>query len=97
MSEAWRLLIDDGPNEGAWNMALDRAVQLAHEAGDAPPTLRLYEWRSPTVTLGRFQAADSIDREWCAANGIDVVRRPTGGKGVLHDDEVTYSIIARPA
>ena len=94
MSAAWRLLIDDGPNEGAWNMALDRAVQLAHEEGEAPPTLRLYEWQRPTVTLGRFQAADSIDREFCSASGIDVVRRPTGGRGVLHADEVTYSIVA---
>jgi lipoate-protein ligase A len=94
VSITWRLLIDDGPESGAWNMALDRAVQLAREAGDVPPTLRLYRWERPTVTLGRFQSPDGVDREFCAANGIDVVRRFTGGRGVLHDDELTYSIVA---
>ena len=94
MTTTWRLLIDDGPAEGAWNMALDRAVQMAHAAGSVPPTLRVYEWMRPTVTLGRFQALDSVDSGYCSAHGIDLVRRPTGGRGVLHDDEVTYSVIA---
>ena len=94
MGATWRLIIDDGPAEGAWNMALDRAVQLSREAGEAPPTLRLYRWVRPTVTLGRFQDAAGIDRDVCAAEGIDVVRRFTGGRGVLHDDELTYSIVA---
>ena len=74
-------------------MALDRAVQLARQAGDAPPTLRLYRWARATVTLGRFQSAAGVDRELCAREGIDVVRRFTGGRGVLHDDELTYSIV----
>ncbi len=94
MTAPWRLLIDDGPAQGAWNMALDRAIQLAREAGEAPPTLRLYGWERPTVTLGRFQERESIDEEFCSAGGIDVVRRFTGGRGVLHDDEVTYSVVA---
>jgi lipoate-protein ligase A len=89
----WRLLID-GPVAGAWNMALDRAVQLARESGDAPPTLRLYRWERPTVTLGRFQIADGVDREFASLEGMDVVRRFTGGRGVLHDDELTYSVVA---
>ena len=75
-------------------MALDRAVQLARQAGDAPPTLRLYRWARATVTLGRFQSAAGVDRELCAREGIDVVRRFTGGRGVLHDDELTYSMVA---
>lgn len=75
-------------------MARDRAIQLAHEQGWAPPTLRLYRWSRPTVTLGRFQAVDMVDLEFCRAKGIDVVRRFTGGRGVLHDDEVTYSVVA---
>lgn len=94
MTATWRLIIDDSPAEGAWNMALDRAIQMTREAGEAPPTLRLYRWMRPTVTLGRFQAADSVDLEFCDGSGIDVVRRFTGGRGVLHDDEVTYSIVA---
>lgn len=75
-------------------MALDRAVQLAREEGSAPPTLRLYRWERPTVTLGRFQPVDGVDLDACAEMGIDVVRRYTGGRGVLHDDELTYSIVA---
>lgn len=94
MTATWRLLIDDGPADGAWNMALDRAVQLARAADQVPPTLRLYTWVRPTVTLGRFQAVAGVDREACAEEGIDVVRRFTGGRGVLHDDELTYSIVA---
>jgi len=93
---AWRLLID-GPAEGAWNMAIDRAVQLARHQGDAPPTLRLYAWVRPTATLGRFQDVSGADREVCEAEGIDISRRPTGGRGVLHDDEVTYSVVASVA
>jgi lipoate-protein ligase A len=87
-------MIDDGPAEGAWNMALDRAVQLSREAGHSRPTLRLYGWKRPTVTLGRFQDVKSVDTAFCAAHGIDLVRRHTGGRGVLHDDEVTYSVVA---
>jgi lipoate-protein ligase A len=89
----WRLLID-GPGRGAWNMAVDRAMQEAHAAGKAPPTLRLYEWSAPTVSLGRFQRLDGLDLDVCAAEGIDIVRRHTGGRGVLHDHEVTYSVVA---
>jgi lipoyl(octanoyl) transferase len=91
---SWRLLIENDPAEGAWNMAVDRAIQLARQAGEVPPTLRLYRWVRPTVTLGRFQDAAGIDRDLCAREGIDVVRRFTGGRGVLHDDELTYSIVA---
>jgi len=94
VTATWRLLIDDGPADGAWNMALDRAIQLARQAGTVPPTLRLYEWLRPTVTLGRFQSAESVDAAFCSGQGIDLVRRQTGGRGVLHDDEVTYSVIA---
>lgn len=93
MRAAWRLIVDDGPADGAWNMALDRAIQLSCDYGNSPPTLRLYRWVRPTVTLGRFQKVATIDADFCAANSIDVVRRFTGGRGVLHDDEVTYSIV----
>jgi len=92
----WRLIID-GPVDGAHNMAIDRAVLHAHAAGESLPTLRLYRWRVPTVTLGRFQKLDDVDVELCARLGIDVVRRPTGGRGVLHDDELTYSVVAGTA
>lgn len=96
MPDAWRLILD-GPVAGVRNMALDRAIQLSVDAGDAPPTLRLYRWKRPTVTLGRFQDAASVDLALCDTLGVDVVRRFTGGRGVLHDDELTYAVIARRA
>ncbi|HEY5517806.1 MAG TPA: lipoate--protein ligase family protein [Coriobacteriia bacterium] len=92
----WRLIID-GPVPGAMNMALDRVVLARRSIGDAPPTLRLYRWELPTVSLGRFQGVDQVDLAACARRGFDVVRRPTGGRGVLHDDELTYSIVAGTA
>lgn len=89
----WRLILD-GPVDGAWNMAVDRAIQLYRQEEHALPTLRLYQWARPTLTLGRFQTQDGIDLSACAEFGVDVVSRPTGGRGVLHDDEVTYSVVA---
>lgn len=94
MSAAWRLILD-GPVPGARNMALDRAVQLQVDAGESQPTLRLYQWARPTVSLGRFQDPKGVDVAYCEARGIDIVRRATGGRGVLHDDELTYAVIAR--
>jgi lipoate-protein ligase A len=90
----WRLLLD-GAVDGAQNMARDRAVQLAVERGDQPPTLRLYRWERPTVTLGRFQPVDGVDLDAASELGVDVVRRYTGGRGVLHDEELTYAVVAR--
>ena len=92
----WRLLID-GRADGVRNMAIDRAILDAHEAGEAPPTVRLYRWRQPTVSIGRFQDQTDVDRGYCAAHGIDICRRPTGGRGVLHDDELTYAVVAGTA
>lgn len=90
---SWRLVIS-GPVQGAMNMALDRAVLASHAAGDVPPTLRLYRWQVPTVTIGHFQPLAQVDLEACARHGFDVARRPTGGRGVLHDEELTYSFVA---
>ncbi len=93
MKPAWRLIVDDRL-DGALNMALDRAALLAREEGVVAPTLRLYRWARPTATIGRFQSLDDLDVSYCVHSGIDIVRRPTGGRGVLHDDELTYSVIA---
>jgi lipoyl(octanoyl) transferase len=94
---AWRLIVDDAPGSGVWNMAVDQAIHDARAENSVPPTLRIYEWDLPTVSLGRFQDASGVDIGFCAEHGVDVVRRSTGGRGVLHDDEVTYSIVASVA
>jgi lipoate-protein ligase A len=79
-------------------MAVDEAV-LESYAGEAPPaqpTLRLYGWRPPALSLGRFQmAAGSHDPVYLRDSAIDLVRRPTGGSAVLHEFERTYSLCAR--
>ncbi|HEX9092931.1 MAG TPA: biotin/lipoate A/B protein ligase family protein [Coriobacteriia bacterium] len=90
---AWRLMVD-GPLDGALDMAVDRAILSCVADGSSLPTLRLYRWEVPTVSLGRFQPVEGVDMEACERRGFDVVRRPTGGRGVLHDDELTYSIAA---
>jgi lipoyl(octanoyl) transferase len=77
-------------------MAVDEAIGRAVAEGIAPPTLRFYAWEPACVSLGRNQPLASIDRERCAARGYDVVRRPTGGRAILHTDELTYSIVAPP-
>lgn len=89
----WRLL-DDGAHTGAWNMAVDEALAEAVDAGTAPPTLRLYRWEPPCLSLGFSQPHEAADARFCAAHGIGVVRRPTGGRAVLHHLELTYAVAA---
>lgn len=75
-------------------MAMDEA--LAISSADGPPTLRLYGWDRPSVSLGRFQRIGDIDEAYC--EGIPVVRRPTGGRAILHvADELTYGFTAPTA
>lgn len=90
----WRL-IDSGPCSASYNMALDEAIAINVRSGDSPPTLRLYGWKRPSVSLGSFQKIESIDLAYCANNEIPVVRRPTGGRGILHGDELTYSFSSK--
>lgn len=76
-------------------MAVDAAILRAVEAGEAPPTLRLYGWRPWCVSLGHFQKPErELDAAAMRARGWDVVTRPTGGRAVLHAGELTYSILA---
>lgn len=92
-STTWRLLICS-PTDGATNMAIDEAIVRAVAADLVPPTLRLYAWEPPCLSLGRAQPGDEVDRVACARDGVHVVRRPTGGRAILHTDELTYSVIA---
>ena len=90
---SWRLIID-GDLAGAQNMARDVAILESVSEGDSPPTLRLYGWDPPCLTLGRHQGIEAADLEFCSAEGIDVVRRPTGGRALLHQHELTYAVVA---
>lgn len=73
-------------------MAVDEALLLSASRGDSPPVLRLYRWEPACLSLGMAQSASDIDFGLLAAYGWDWVRRPTGGRAILHTDELTYSI-----
>lgn len=88
----WRF-IDSGPADGPWNLALDDAIFQSVRTGASPPTLRVYAWSAPVLSIGWAQDRDrDVDLEACRARGVAVVRRATGGRAVLHDREVTYSV-----
>jgi lipoate-protein ligase A len=89
----WRLLLN-GDQPGAVNMARDSAVLEAVAAGTSPPTLRLYGWSPPCLSLGRHQGVEAADLTFCSHHGIEVVRRPTGGRALLHHLELTYALVA---
>jgi lipoate-protein ligase A len=91
MGELWRLILD-APRDGSVNMAYDEAVLRTVACGAQPPTLRLYAWRVPTLSLGYAQPSADVDFERLKAHGWDVVRRPSGGRAILHADEITYSV-----
>ena len=88
----WRLLIT-GPTDGATNMATDEAILQALAEGYGQPTLRFYTWNPPCLSLGRGQAMADVDEAACEQLGYTWVRRATGGRAILHTDELTYSII----
>jgi lipoate-protein ligase A len=95
MHQTWRH-IDSGPNIGAYNMAFDEELLARAQTGETMPVLRFYAWEPAAVSLGRFQAMkSSVNAEACKRLGIDIVRRVTGGRAVLHRNELTYSIVAR--
>jgi len=89
----WRV-IRSGIGQAAINMAVDEAMLKANAAGQVPPTIRFYGWQPAAVSIGYFQkAAAEVDISECRRQGIDVVRRLTGGRVVLHDAELTYSLV----
>ena len=91
---AWRL-IEDGPSDGRLNMAIDRALLTACDRGQAPATLRLYGWDKPTLSIGYSQnELVDVDKKHCEERKIPIVRRFTGGRALLHQYELTYSLVA---
>jgi lipoate-protein ligase A len=91
--ETWRAIFDT-PRDGAFNMAIDEAILEATAAGGLTPTLRLYAWEPPTLSLGYAQSAADCDFDALNRLGWGLVRRPTGGRAILHTDELTYSLVA---
>lgn len=88
----WRFVLDEA-QDGPTNMAIDEVLALACAQGWSPPSLRLYRWAIPTVSLGCNQPIrGGVDFARCAQRGVPVVRRPTGGRALLHHHELTYSL-----
>lgn len=82
----------DGARTGAWNMARDAELLANHRPGD-DPVLRVYRWEPAAVTIGYNQRFADFARGRITARGYDLVRRPTGGRAILHADELTYAVI----
>jgi lipoate-protein ligase A len=77
-------------------MARDVSL-LADVGGGAPPALRFYRWDPPALSLGHFQSEADVDFDACRRLGVEVVRRPTGGRALLHGGDLTYSVaLPRP-
>jgi lipoate-protein ligase A len=92
VSASWRRFDDlDVGRPAAAQMARDLEL-LDEVASGAPPALRLYRWSPPAVSLGHFQREDDVDVDACARLGVELVRRPTGGKAILHGADLTYAV-----
>ncbi|RNC99208.1 lipoate--protein ligase family protein [Lysinibacillus halotolerans] len=93
MKSKW-YFINSGPCSPSYNMALDEALLDFHSEGEIPPVIRFYEWNPATLSIGYFQSAKKdVDFDAVKAQNLGFVRRPTGGRAVLHESELTYSII----
>ncbi|MDD5368236.1 MAG: biotin/lipoate A/B protein ligase family protein [Anaerolineaceae bacterium] len=90
----WRLILS-APARGGWNMALDEAILESCILVDQAPTLRLYAWYPACLSLGIAQPCADVDSSALHALGWELVRRPTGGRAILHTDELTYAVMGR--
>ncbi|MFA9559414.1 biotin/lipoate A/B protein ligase family protein [Evansella sp. AB-rgal1] len=91
--ETW-FFVDSGKKSPAYNMALDEKLMDWHRDGKIQPVIRFYAWNPATLSVGYFQKVEKeINMDVVRKRGLGFVRRPTGGRGVLHDDELTYSVI----
>ena len=93
MTETWHF-INTGSHDPYYNMALDEALLNFVSRGEIDPVVRFYTWSPPTLSIGYFQRLErEIDIDKVKEKGYGLVRRQTGGRGVLHDKELTYSVI----
>jgi len=88
----WRL-IQTLPASGPWNMAVDQALLESMGHSDVHPVLRLYAWNPPCLSIGYAQSIADVNRNHLTNLGWELVRRPTGGRAILHTDELTYAVI----
>jgi lipoate-protein ligase A len=88
----WRL-IETSPASGAWNMAFDEALILSVGNREQPPTLRLYAWQPYCLSIGYAQPYSDVDSELLKIHGWDIVRRSSGGRAVLHTNELSYAAV----
>ncbi len=93
MTEPWRLM-HTSPAHGAWNMAVDESILEHIGRRESQPTLRLYAWAPACLSLGHAQPFADVDITRLEEHGWEVVRRLTGGRAILHTDELTYSVTA---
>ena len=91
MAKCWRIIYSE-PSDGPTNMAIDEAILSAVSQGQSLPTLRLYSWNPACISIGRAQLASDVDKTRLQSFGYDLVRRPTGGRSILHLNEFTYSV-----
>lgn len=93
MKSKW-YFINSGPCSPSYNMALDEALLELHSVGEIPPVIRFYEWNPATLSIGYFQSAEKdVNLQAIKEQNLGFVRRPTGGRAVLHESELTYSVI----
>lgn len=85
--------LNTGRNKGATNMELDNHLAFQLQNGSIPPTLRVYGWNPSAISVGYHQSFAEFDAVKLADDGIDIVRRPTGGRAILHSQELTYSVV----
>ncbi len=85
--------LDTGARSGLFNMQLDENIARKVADGECRPLLRFYQWDPYCISLGKYQKIEEIDTAKCRSEGIDVVHRPTGGRAILHAEELTYSVI----
>ena len=88
----WQYL-NSGFCSGRYNMRVDELLAERLAAGEGFPTLRVYGWKPFAVSIGYNQNSGDFDEARCAARGIDIVRRPTGGRAIFHAEELTYSVV----
>ena len=93
--ERWRLVDDLGTGRDAQGQMDADLARREEVAAGGPPVLRLYQWNPPALSLGRFQPETDVDLDACRARGVAVVRRPTGGRALLHGGDLTYAVALR--